>query len=178
MAFGDSLTAGFGLEKSQAYPALLQRLLDERGYNYEVVNAGVSGETSAGGLRRIDRFLGDDVRVVIVELGGNDGLRGLPAKDLKSNLSQIVEKAKAKGATVLLTGMEAPPQLGLEYTSAFRAIYKQLGDEHGVTLMPFFLKDVAGVADLNQVDGIHPNQRGAEIVAKNVLGDLEPLLEK
>lgn len=178
VAFGDSLTAGFGLEKSQAYPALLQRLLDERGYNYEVVNAGVSGETSAGGLRRIDRFLGDDVKVVIVELGGNDGLRGLPAKDLKNNLSQIVEKAKTKGATVLLTGMEAPPQLGLEYTSEFRAVYRQLGDEHDVTLMPFFLKDVAGVSELNQVDGIHPNQRGAEIVAKNVLGDLEPLLEK
>jgi acyl-CoA thioesterase-1 len=178
VAFGDSLTAGFGLEKNQSYPAVLQRLLDDRGYHYEVVNSGVSGETSAGGVRRIDRALGPDVRVVIVELGGNDGLRGLPAKDLKKNLAQIVDAAKARGATVLLTGMEAPPYLGADYTAQFRSVFGELAKEKHVQLMPFFLAGVAGDPDLNQVDGIHPNQRGAEVVAENVLKTLQPLLEK
>jgi acyl-CoA thioesterase-1 len=178
VAFGDSLTAGFGLEKSQSYPALLQRMLDERGYNYEVVNAGYSGETSAGGLRRIDKALAGDVRVVIVELGGNDGLRGLPPRDLKKNLAQIIEKAKARGALVLLAGMQAPPQLGAEYTSEFRQVYAELGREQRVPVMPFFLEGVAGDPSLNQMDGIHPNRRGAEVVAENVLEELEPLLEK
>jgi acyl-CoA thioesterase-1 len=172
------LTAGFGLEKSQSYPAALQRLLDSRGYHYEVVNAGVSGETSAGGVRRIDRALGPDVRVVIVELGGNDGLRGLPPKDLKKNIAQIVDAAKTHGAMVLLTGMEAPPYQGAEYTSEFRAVFGELAKEKKVALMPFLLAGVAGNADLNQVDGIHPNERGAEIVAENVFKSLEPLLQK
>ena len=179
VAFGDSLTAGFGLEKSKSYPAFLQELLDEQGYHYEVVNAGVSGETSAGGLRRIDHALGDDdVRVVIVELGGNDGLRGLPPKDLEKNLGAIVEKAKKRGVRVLLTGMEAPPYLGDEYTSAFRAVYPALAEREHVAVMPFFLADVAANPDLNQLDGIHPNERGAKIVAANVLRSLEPLLRK
>jgi acyl-CoA thioesterase-1 len=178
VAFGDSLTAGFGLEKSQSYPAALQRLLDGRGYHYEVVNAGVSGETSAGGVRRIDRALGPDVRIVIVELGGNDGLRGLPAKDLKKNLAEVVDAAKVHGATVLLTGMEAPPYLGADYTAQFRSVFGELAKEKHVAMMPFFLAGVAGNPDLNQVDGIHPNERGAEIVAENVFKSLEPLLEK
>jgi acyl-CoA thioesterase-1 len=178
VAFGDSLTAGFGLEKSLSYPAQLQRMLDERGYNYEVVNAGVSGETSAGGLRRIDRFLDPDVAVVVVALGGNDGLRGLPVKDLKKNLEAMVQKAKARGITVVLAGMEAPPYLGEDYTRQFRSAYAEIGKERGVAVLPFLLAGVAGVADLNQVDGIHPNEEGAKKVARNVLNGIEPVLVK
>lgn len=178
VAFGDSLTAGYGLEKSLSYPAQLQRMLDERGYNYEVVNAGVSGETSAGGLRRIERFLGPDVAVVIVALGGNDGLRGLPVKDLKKNLDTMVQKARSRGITVVLAGMEAPPYLGDDYTSQFRTAYREIGKERGVTVLPFLLAGVAGVAELNQVDGIHPNEQGAKKVAQNVIGGLEPVLAK
>jgi acyl-CoA thioesterase-1 len=178
VAFGDSLTAGFGLEKSRSYPSVLQRLLDERGYHYEVVNAGVSGETSAGGVRRIDHALEGDVALVIVELGGNDGLRGLPTKDLEKNLAAIVDKAKARGAKVLVAGMEAPPYLGDEYTTEFRSIYTRLAKRENVPLMPFLLVGVAGDAELNQTDGIHPNVKGAEIVANNVLEQVEPLLKK
>jgi acyl-CoA thioesterase-1 len=176
VAFGDSLTAGYGIEKSRSYPAQLQRLLDERGYNYEVVNAGVSGETTAGGLRRIDRFLDDDVVVVVVALGGNDGLRGLPVADMKKNLASIVSKVQAHGAVVLLAGMEAPPQHGGGYTRQFRAAFEEVAEEYEVPVVPFLLDGVAGVGKLNQVDGIHPNAEGAKKVAENVLQGLEPLL--
>lgn len=178
VALGDSLTAGYGLEKSASYPMLLQRMLDERGYNYEVVNAGVSGETSAGAVRRIERALDGDVDAVVIALGGNDGLRGLPVNDLKKNLSSMVDKAKRKGAIVLLAGMEAPPYLGPEYTSAFRAAYREVATEQNVIVIPFLLEGVAGRGDLNQSDGIHPNEEGARLIAETVFKYLEPTLAK
>jgi acyl-CoA thioesterase-1 len=178
VAFGDSLTAGYGLPQSDSYPSLLQQRLDESGYHYEVVNAGVSGETSAGGVRRIDRALQGDVGMVVVELGGNDGLRGLPVADMKKNLTAIVQKAKAKGAVVVLAGMEAPPQFGEEYTAQFRNVFKEVAAEQKVPLIPFFLEGVAGDPDLNQVDGIHPNTQGAKIVTDVVFRNVEPLLKK
>lgn len=178
VAFGDSLTAGYGLQLDQAYPAALQRLLDARGYQYEVVNAGVSGETTAGGLRRIDSALEGDVRVVIVALGGNDALRGLPVSELASNLDAIVAHARGKGAKVLVAGMEAPPMMGSEYTSAFRAAYAEVGRKEHVDVIPFMLEGVAGRPELNQNDGLHPNVAGAAIVAQTVFDHLAPMLSR
>lgn len=175
---GDSLTAGFGLERAQSVPSLVQARLDEEGYGYEVVNAGVSGDTSAGGLRRLDWSLDGDVRVLVVELGANDGLRGLPVADLKKNLTTVIESAQARGIKVLLTGMEAPPNYGPSYTSEFRQVYRDLARLPGVTFMPFYLEGVAGNPALNIRDGIHPNPEGARIVERNVWRSLEPLLEK
>ncbi|MEQ1757438.1 MAG: arylesterase [Vicinamibacterales bacterium] len=175
---GDSLTAGLGLERSQSVPSLIQSRLDEDGYGYEVVNAGVSGDTSAGGLRRLDWSLAGDVRVLVVELGANDGLRGLPTADLKKNLTEVITAAKARGIKVLLTGMEAPPNYGVEYTTSFRQVYHDLAAMPGVTFMPFYLDGVAGSPTLNQRDGIHPNPEGARIVERNVWRSLEPLLDK
>ncbi len=178
VAFGDSLTAGYGLPPSDSYPAQLQKLLDDQGYQYEVVNAGVSGETTAGGLRRIDSALDGDVRVVIVGLGGNDALRGLPPTELKKNLDGIVGKARSGGAKVLLAGMEAPPMMGPEYTTAFRNVYRDVAAEQHVAEIPFLLAGVAGIDDLNQADGIHPNAKGAAIVARNVYEHLSPMLAR
>lgn len=174
---GDSLTAGYGLPRDASVPALLQRKLDENGYQYEVINAGVSGDTSAGGARRVTKALEGDVRVLVVELGGNDGLRGLPPKQLKENLTEIVEAGKARGAKVLLAGMEAPPNLGPEYTTKFREVFVEVSDEQDVPLLPFFLEGVAGRLEYNQPDGIHPNTEGARIVAGLVYEHLAPLLE-
>ncbi len=175
---GDSLTAGLGLDPSQSVPSLIQSRLDEEGYAYEVVNAGVSGDTSAGGLRRLDWSLAGNVRVLVVELGANDGLRGLPVGDLKTNLATVITSAQARGIKVLLTGMEAPPNYGVSYTTEFREVYGELAKTPGVTFMPFYLQDVAGNPDLNQRDGMHPNPEGARIVEGNVWRSLEPLLEK
>jgi acyl-CoA thioesterase-1 len=177
VCIGDSLTAGFGLPSGRAYPALLQKRLDERGYDYEVVNAGVSGDTSAGGLRRIDRALSGDVRVVILELGANDGLRGLSPADLRRNLNAMVRAGKSRGASVLIAGMEAPPNLGEEYRSSFRSAFAEVGREHNVPVIPFFLEGVAGRFEYNQYDGIHPNEVGTNIVMETVWKYLEPLLE-
>ena len=165
---GDSLTAGYGLAPDEAYPALLQRRLREAGLTVDVVNAGVSGDTSAGGLRRLDWALDGPVRVLVVALGGNDALRGLTVDDLKRNLAAIIERAQARRLTVILAGMEAPPNLGRAYTSAFRRVYQDLAATYRVALLPFLLDGVAGVADLNQDDGIHPNAAGARRVADNV----------
>jgi len=178
VVFGDSLTAGLGLEPSQAYPALLQQRIDASSYDYEVVNAGVSGDTSAGGLSRIDWVLGPDVRVLIVAFGGNDGLRGLPVEELKRNLAEIIHRAKAKQVDVVLAGMEAPPNFGKTYTDGFRDVYLSLAREEHVALVPFLLAGVAGVASLNQPDGIHPTADGARIAADNVWPVLEPLLKR
>jgi acyl-CoA thioesterase-1 len=175
---GDSLTAGLGLSADSSYPALLQRRLEERGYQYEVVNAGVSGDTSAGGLRRLDWALDGDVRILVVALGANDGLRGLPPAELKKNLAAILERATAKGITVILAGMEAPPNFGADYTVQFRNVYADLARTHNVRFVPFLLQGVAGVEDLNQGDGIHPNVRGARMVADLVWGSLEPVLSR
>lgn len=178
LAFGDSLTAGYGIQKSESYPAVLQRMLDERGYHYEVVNSGVSGETTAGGRRRIDQALDGDVRIAIIALGGNDGLRGLPVGDLKANLESMVDTAKAKGATVLIAGMQAPPQLGDAYAREFQSVFGAVAKQRGVALLPFLLEGVAGEAGMNQADSIHPNPDGAKIVAANVFAALEPMLER
>jgi acyl-CoA thioesterase I len=177
VAFGDSLTAGFGLQPSQSYPSLLQKRLQADGYEYEVVNAGISGDTSAGGVRRIDWSLEDNVKVVIVELGANDILRLQPVADMKKNLGTIIEKAKAKGAIVLLAGMEAPTNSGVAYRKAVHDAYLELAKEQQVTLIPFFLEGVAGIESLNQGDGIHPSVEGTQIVAETVYKYLRPLLE-
>ncbi len=174
---GDSLTAGLGLRPEDAIPALIQARLDAEGYTYEVVNAGVSGDTSAGGLRRLDWSLDGDVRVLVVELGANDGLRGLPVSEMQQNLTGILQAARERGLRVLLTGMEAPPNFGPDYTSEYRQVFPGLAKRFDVAFLPFFLEGVAGKPALNQADGIHPNPDGARIVAGHVWSALRPLLE-
>ena len=176
IAFGDSLTAGLGLSLEEAYPARLQERLTAAGYGLQVVNAGVSGETTAGGLRRLDWALEGDVRVLILALGGNDGLRGLPVEQMKDNLSRTIAAARARGAQVLLAGMEAPPNFGEAYTNEFRRVFAELAAEHEIVFVPFLLEGVAGVPTLNQPDGIHPNAEGADRVAAHVWSVLETML--
>jgi acyl-CoA thioesterase-1 len=178
VALGDSLTAGLGLDPDEAYPAVLQQRIDQAGLRYEVVNAGVSGETSAGGLRRLDWALDGDVRVVIVALGGNDALRGLPVDQLRSNLSAIIEHARARGIHVILAGMEAPPNFGAAYTTAFRQVYADLARTYAVPFVPFLLEGVAGHAQMNQRDQIHPTAQGARKIADNIWAALHPVLLK
>jgi acyl-CoA thioesterase I len=174
---GDSLTAGLGLDTEQSFPALIQKRVDAGAYPYEIVNAGVSGDTSAGGLRRLEWALGEGTpAVLVVALGGNDGLRGLPTEQLESNLAQIIEQGQKRGLRVILAGMEAPPNFGADYTARFRAVYARLAERYHVRLIPFLLAGVAGQAALNQADGIHPNARGAERVADLVWRVLEPEL--
>jgi acyl-CoA thioesterase-1 len=175
---GDSLTAGLGLEPAQSFPALIGQRLAAEGLNYEVVNAGVSGDTSAGGLRRLDWSLEGDVKVLVVALGANDGLRGLSPAELKKNLSAVLDRAAARGVTVILAGMEAPPNFGAEYTKQFRSVYTDLAQTYRVRFVPFLLQGVAGNASLNQADGIHPTARGAEMVADLVWAELKPALER
>ncbi|MGE3887107.1 MAG: arylesterase [Vicinamibacterales bacterium] len=174
---GDSLTAGLGLDSTQSFPALIQQRLDERGLRFQVVNAGVSGDTSAGGLRRLEWALEGNPRVLIVALGGNDALRGLPIEDLERNLTAIIERGKREGLVVILAGMEAPPNNGPEYTARFRRVYRDLASAHDVVLIPFLLEGVAGEAAFNQADGIHPNEEGARLVADTVWRALEPVLK-
>lgn len=178
VALGDSLTAGYGLKSDKMYPALLQKKVEAAGYKYVVVPAGVSGDTSAGGVRRLDWSLEGEVRVVILELGANDGLRGLSVAEMRRNLQIIIDRVRARKATVILCGMETLPNLGTEYTTQFRAAYAELAKQEGVVLLPFFLEGVAGKAELNQEDGIHPNEKGTEIVTENVWRALEPILAR
>lgn len=173
---GDSLTAGLGLPVEQSYPSVIQRRLDDGGYHYEVVNAGVSGDTSAGGMRRLEWVLEGPVEVLVVALGANDGLRGLGPDDLRRNLTAIIEAGQARGLTVILAGMEAPPNFGSDYTARFREVYRDLAREHNLTLIPFLLEGVAADPTLNQGDGIHPNERGARVIADHVWRALEPAL--
>jgi len=173
---GDSLTAGLGVSPTEAYPALIQGRLRAAGDLHEVVNAGVSGDTSAGGLRRLDWSMKGKVDVLVLALGANDGLRGLPVADLESNLAAIIERARSRGAAVLLAGMEAPPNFGATYTLQFRAVYPRLAQKYRVPLIPFFLAGVAGVPELNQADGIHPNAQGHRMIADLVWQQLEGLL--
>jgi acyl-CoA thioesterase-1 len=175
---GDSLTAGLGLLETQSYPHLLQNKIDADGFRYEVINAGVSGDTSAGGLRRLDWVLKEDVRVLIVALGANDGLRGLSVSEMKHNVGRIIETAREKNVIVILAGMEAPPNYGAEYVASFRQAYRDLSVQYRVVFIPFLLDKVAGQATLNQPDGIHPNPQGAEIVADTVWNALKPLLDQ
>jgi len=178
VALGDSLTAGYGLVESQSYPSLLQAKLDADGYQFEVVNAGVSGDTSAGGLRRVDWALEGDVRVLVLALGANDGLRGLSVQEMQQNLSAIIAKARQKNAVVILAGMEAPPNYGQEYATAFRQAYREVAQRDRVLFIPFLLDKVAGLSALNQGDGIHPNEQGTRIVADTVWAVLRPLLDQ
>jgi acyl-CoA thioesterase I len=176
---GDSLTAGLGLDIERSFPSVIGERLKQAGYNYSVVNAGVSGDTSAGGLRRLEWSLGEgDPKVLVVALGGNDGLRGLPPQQLESNLAAIIEAAQRRGLTVILAGMEAPPNFGADYTTAFRETYTKLAAKYQVRLVPFLLQGVAGDPALNQSDGIHPNERGARVVADTVWSVLEPALNE
>jgi acyl-CoA thioesterase-1 len=177
---GTSLTAGLGLDPEDAYPALLQRKADSAGFHVDIVNAGLSGETSAGALRRMDWLLRGPADVVVIETGANDGLRGLDVDSTRANLRAIVAKVKAArpGARILLTQMEAPPNLGAKYTAAFSGMYQDVAKEAGIELMPFLLHGVAGITSLNQQDGIHPNERGEQIVANNIWETLRPVLQQ
>jgi acyl-CoA thioesterase-1 len=175
---GDSLTAGLGLAADRSFPSLIEKKLKQNGLDYEVINAGVSGDTSAGGVRRLDWSMEGDVRVLILALGGNDGLRGLPTTEMKKNLAAVLDRARERKVPVILAGMEAPPNYGPEYTRAFRNVYSELAKEYKVRFIPFLLQGVAGDASLNQSDGIHPNVRGAEVVAVLVWAELEPALRR
>jgi acyl-CoA thioesterase-1 len=177
---GTSLTAGLGLDPKDAYPALLEAKADSAGLGWDVVNAGLSGETSAGALRRIDWLLTGPGDVIVVETGANDGLRGVDADSTRANIAELLKRVKAAKpqAKVLLVQMEAPPNLGQAYTRKFHAIYPALAKEAGIPLVPFLLEGVAGDAALNQADGIHPNEEGSKRVAANVWRALEPVLRQ
>lgn len=178
VALGDSLTAGLGLPREDAYPAVLRRKLREAGIELEVVNAGVSGDTSADGLRRASWALEGDVRLLILALGANDGLRGLPPSQMKANLQSIIHRARQRAIPVLLVGMEAPPNFGEQYAGAFRQVFQDLARENRVTLVPFLLEGVAGVAALNQGDGIHPTSAGAERIADHLWPAVKTMIGK
>jgi acyl-CoA thioesterase I len=166
---GDSLTAAYGLDVAEGFPARLEQALREQGYDCAVLDAGVSGDTSAGGLGRLDWMLADEPSHVIVELGANDGLRALPAEQMEQNLEGIITRLQDEGIPVLLTGMLAPPNLGRDYGAAFEAVFPRLAQEHDVPLYPFFLDGVAGEALLNQGDGMHPTEEGIAIIVENIL---------
>lgn len=177
---GTSLTAGYGVGAEHSFPALIQQKLDSAHYPFRIINAGLSGETSAGGLRRLDWSLQQPVDVLVLELGANDGLRGLPVDQLRANLDTIITQTQQKypNADVLLTGMEAPPNLGPAYTNSFRKTYRELARTHHATLIAFLLDRVATHPELNQEDGIHPNIAGHKLVADNVWQALQPILRK
>ena len=176
--FGDSITAGYGLNPDRAFPALIQQQIDSLGLNYTVVNAGLSGETSAGGLRRVDWVLQQGVDIFVLELGGNDGLRGLNLQQTKANLQGIVDKVKATypQSLIVLAGVEVPPNLGADYTLEFREMYADLAQENEVLFIPFILEGVGGVPELNLPDQIHPNEEGHRKVAQHVWGYLADVL--
>ena len=168
--FGNSLTAGYGVEESEAFPALIQGKIDSLKLPYKVINAGVSGETSAGGKSRIDWVLRQPVNVFVLELGANDGLRGVSLSETSKNLQAIIDEVKKKysNAKIILAGMEIPPNMGKKYTDQFHVLYRQLAEKNQALLIPFLLKGVGGEPELNQPDGIHPNVKGHKIVADNV----------
>jgi acyl-CoA thioesterase-1 len=179
IALGDSLTAGFGLAEKESYPYLLQEKLAADGYDYEVVNAGVSGDTSLGGLERADWVLEqDNAKVLILELGANDMLRGIPVSKMKENLDEIIKKAKAKNLKVLLCGMLAPPTMGATYQRDFTMAFPDLASENKVEFLPFLLENIATKKELNQGDGIHPNAEGERIMTDNIYKALKPMLAK
>ncbi len=177
---GDSLTAGRGVEESQAFPALIQEKIREKNLPFEVVNAGLSGDTSAGGLSRLDWILQRPIDVLVLELGANDGLRGLPVAAMKRNLQSIIDRVKAKNPEVkiVIAGMQIPPNYGATYAADFRAAFAELAEKNHAALIPFLLDGVGGHLDLNQADHIHPTPAGHKIVAENVWRVLEPLLTK
>ena len=176
--FGNSLTAGYGLSPSEAFPALIQKRIDSLNLPYQVINAGVSGETSSGGKTRIDWILREPIDIFVLELGANDGLRGTLLSETKKNLQDIIDKVKAKypDTKLVFAGMEIPPNMGQAYTTEFRNIYTELAKKNSMTLIPFLLEGVGGEPELNQADGIHPTAEGHVIVAENVWKQLEKLL--
>ncbi len=178
LIFGDSITAGYGLEEDFAFPAIIQQKIDSLGMGHNVINAGLSGETSAGGLRRIDWVLQQHVDVFVLELGGNDGLRGIDPENTKQNLQGIIDKVSERypSAEIIFTGMEAPPNMGEQYTNQFRSVFYELAEENEVIFMPFVLEGVAGEPELNQADGIHPTAEGHRVIAENLWEYLEGVL--
>jgi acyl-CoA thioesterase I len=176
--FGNSLTAGYGLDPSEAFPALIQKKIDSLNLPYKVINAGLSGETSAGGKSRIDWILGQQVDVFVLELGGNDGLRGIPVSETINNLQSIIHQVKTKypDAKIIIAGMQVPPNMGRRYADEFRSVFRKLAENNKTLLIPFLLEGVGGVAELNQPDGIHPTAEGNKIVAKTVWSTLKDLL--
>lgn len=177
--FGNSLTAGYGLDTQEAFPALIQNKLDSLGFAYTVVNSGLSGETSSGGKNRLDWVLNQKIDVFVLELGANDGLRGIPLKETRNNLQEIIDAVRAKNENtqIILAGMQIPPNMGKAYTSEFKTIFPELAEKNNVTLIPFLLDGVAGNPSLNQADGIHPTIEGQKIVANNVWSVLQEMVE-
>ncbi|HVP46660.1 MAG TPA: arylesterase [Bryobacteraceae bacterium] len=178
VAFGDSLSAGFGADPGKSYPDFLQKEIDRRGYRYHVINAGISGDTTTDGLERVGTVTALKPSIVIVEFGGNDGLRGLPVGTTLANLEQIIVALQKAGAKVVLAGMTLPPNYGPDYIRSFEAVYRDLARKYRLPLIPFLLRGVGGHVDLMQRDGIHPTGEGNRIVAQNVMQTLEPLLRK
>jgi acyl-CoA thioesterase-1 len=177
-AFGDSLSAGFGAEPGKSFPDYVQRLIDREGYRYRIFNAGVSGDTTSDGVERMPEVLALHPMIVILEFGGNDGLRGLPVTTTKANLAQMIEGLQKSGAKVLLAGMTLPRNYGPEYITSFEKVYEDLAEQYKIARIPFLLEGVGGVARLMQKDGIHPTSQGNAIVAKTVFRYLEPMLTK
>jgi acyl-CoA thioesterase I len=178
--YGNSLTAGYGIEAEAAFPGLIAKTIDSLGYNYQVINGGLSGETTAGGLRRLDWFLEETPSIFVLELGGNDGLRGLPAEETKKNLKEIISKVRAKSpkTKIILAGMQIPPNMGSGYAQNFVKIYPEIAKEENVTLIPFLLEGVAGNRDLNLKDGIHPTEEGHLIIYKTIWPFIKEAIEK
>ena len=179
LCFGDSITAGYGLDDSNdAYPAVLQSKIDSLGLDYTVVNSGLSGETTAGGRSRLSWIMNQPIDIFLLELGGNDGLRGIPLSETRSNLQAIIDMLheKSPDTKVIIAGMELPPNMGQDYTTAFRNIYSELAEQNDLAFIPFILKDVGGIIELNQNDGIHPTVEGHKIVANTVWEVLKPIL--
>lgn len=176
--FGTSLTAGLGLEINQSYPALIQQRLDSLGYNFQVINAGLSGDTSASALNRIGWVFSPDTDILVLEMGANDGLRGIPLEETKRNLQAIIDTAKTKNPEVkiILAGMQMPPNMGPEYTNAFKNLFPDLAEKNELSLIPFLLDGVGGVPELNQPDGIHPTVEGQQILAENTWQTLSKIL--
>jgi acyl-CoA thioesterase-1 len=176
--FGNSLTAGYGVDPSEAFPALVQEKIDSLKLPYKVINAGLSGETTAGGKSRIDWILRQPVDIFVLELGGNDGLRGIPIAETSKNLQAIIDRVREKypNVKIILAGMQVPPNMGRTYTTSFRVVFQQLAANNHVDLIPFLLENVGGISHLNQADGIHPNPEGHRIVAENVWKVLQGLL--
>ena len=178
VALGDSLTAGLGVPAEESYPNRLQEKLDRAGYNYRVVNAGVSGDTTAGGVRRVEWVLKSQPKIVILELGGNDGLRGIPLEETRKNLESIIQQLQSKDIRVVLAGMRMPSNYGESYRKGFENIYTELAQKYRLSLIPFFLEGVAGKPFLNQADGIHPTGAGYQVIVEEIWKTLEPVLKK
>jgi acyl-CoA thioesterase I len=176
--YGNSLTAGYGVDPAESFPSIVQDKIDSLQLPYKVINAGVSGETTAGGKSRIDWILRQPVNIFVLELGGNDGLRGIPIAETSKNLQAIIDRVREKypDAKIILAGMQVPPNMGRNYATQFRVVFEQLAERNKVDLIPFLLENVGGIASLNQGDGIHPNPEGHRIVAENVWRVLQGML--